>query len=361
MAMSFRQIKMEINNYPDKIETVYSFQITAGQSPERVDVFLSRAMGGATRNRVQKSIDMGCVKINGKPVKASKKIQPGDKVECMMMKLPPIELVPENIPLKIVYEDDYLMVVNKPSSMCVHPGFGNRSGTLVNALLYHFGITENIPIEIDDDEDEDTNEGQIFAGDQVRPGLVHRIDKDTSGLLVIAKDPETHAFLANQFAEKTTEREYWALVWGDFDDECGTIDENLGRSTKDRKQFTVVKKGGKTAKTDYFVLESYRYLSLVKYVLHTGRTHQIRVHSQFIKHPIFGDSFYGGTSINYGGENSKFKVIAEKCLKIASSRQMLHAKTLGFVHPATNQIMRFDSELPEDFKTIIDLIKNADY
>jgi 23S rRNA pseudouridine1911/1915/1917 synthase len=352
---------MEINNYPDKIETTYTFYITAGQSPERVDIFLSRAIGGATRNRVQKAIDMGCVKINGKAVKASRKVQPGDNVECVVMKLPPIELVPENIPLEVLFEDDYLMVINKPSGMCVHPGFGNRSGTLVNALLHHFGITENVPIEIDDDEDEETSEGEIFAGDKVRPGLVHRIDKDTSGLLVIAKDPASHAFLAKQFAEKSTEREYWALVWGQFSNSTGEINANLARSNKDRKIFTVVPKGGKSALTDYFALDDYQYISLVKYVLRTGRTHQIRVHSQYLKHPIFGDPFYGGTSINYGGENPRFRIIAEKCLKIASNRQMLHAKTLGFVHPISKQKLRFDSELPSDFKSIIDILKSANY
>ncbi len=349
----------EKDNYPEKIETKYVFEITRGQSPERVDVFLSQAVAGATRNRVQKAIDSGMVMINGSPVKASRKVQPLDKVEVTLMKPPPMELVPEDIALNIVYEDKYVLVVDKPAGMCVHPGFGNRYGTLVNALLYHFGVRENIQIEVDDTDEEETSEGEIFAGDDVRPGLVHRIDKDTSGLLLIAKDPVSHAFLAKQFADKTTEREYWAVVWGTFKESQGEIADNIGRSPKDRKIFTAMKRGGKTARTDYFVLENMNNTALVKFVLHTGRTHQIRVHAQSINRPIFGDQTYGGDTILYGGEKAKFRQLADKCLKIAQ-RQILHAKTLGFIHPETQEFMRFESALPQDFQEILALLDNKE-
>lgn len=350
------------NNYPDKIETIYKFSITNGQKPERVDVFLTRAIAGATRNRVQKAIDANCVLINGKPVKASRKIQPGDEVQCTIMKLPPIELIPEPIPIEIVYEDEYLIVVNKQRGLVVHPSIGHRSGTLINALLYHFGIKEAIKIELDDEEDDESDEEitdeKIFASDAVRPGLVHRIDKDTSGLLVVAKDPVTHSDLSRQFAEKTTERQYQAIIWGNPKNDLGTIEGNIGRSPKNRKLFTILAKGGKYAKTDYFVLERFKYVSYARFVLHTGRTHQIRVHSHHIGHPIFGDPTYSGTSIVYGGENPHFRAIAEKCLKIANNRQILHAKTLGFTHPATKKFMQFDSHLPEDFAEILDLFRS---
>ncbi|HOM03953.1 MAG TPA: RluA family pseudouridine synthase [Candidatus Kapabacteria bacterium] len=354
------------NNYPDKIETVYKFNITSGQKPERVDVFLTRAIAGATRNRVQKAIDAECVRINGKPVKASRKIQPGDEVECVILKLPPIELIPEPIPIEIVYEDEHLVVVNKQRGLVVHPSIGHRSGTLINALLYHFGLRDAIKLELDDEDEEIENDDeltdeQIFASDAVRPGLVHRIDKDTSGLLVVAKNAIIHAELSRQFAEKTTEREYQAIIWGSPKQEKGTIIGNIGRSPKNRKLFTILPKGGKYAKTDYEVLENYKYVSLARFQLHTGRTHQIRVHSHYIGHPIFGDPTYGGTSIVVGGENPKFRSIAEKCLKIANERQILHAKTLGFYHPALKQFMRFDSPLPEDFRQILELFRNGDF
>ncbi len=351
------------NNYPDKIKTIYKFTITSGQKPERVDVFLTRAIAGATRNRVQKAIDAECVRINGNPVKASRKIQPGDEVECVIMKLPPIELIPEPIKIEIVYEDEHLVVVNKQRGLVVHPSIGHRSGTLINALLYHLGMREAIKLELEDEDEESDNDDdeQIFASDAVRPGLVHRIDKDTSGLLVVAKNATIHAELSRQFAEKTTEREYQAIIWGNPKQEKGTIVGNIGRSLKNRKIFTILPKGGKYAKTDYEVLENFKYVSLARFVLHTGRTHQIRVHSHYIGHPIFGDPTYGGASVLFGGENPKFRSRAEKCLQIANERQILHAKTLGFYHPALKQFMRFDSELPEDFRQILELFREVSF
>lgn len=344
-----------LDNYPDKIEAIFNFTITRGQAPERIDKFLTRSVANATRTRVQKAIDEGAVTVNGQIAKASRKIQPGDVIECRIMKPPPLELIPQDIPLEIKYEDEFLIVVDKPAGMCSHPGFGNRYNTLVNALLYHLGVRESIKIEIDDEEDDET-EGEIFAGDSVRPGIVHRLDKDTSGLLVIAKDPFTHAKLAEQFANRSTEREYNALVWGELKDDSGMVDTLLGRSSRDRKAFAVVRSGGKRAITEYHVVERFDYLTLVKYKLHTGRTHQIRVHSSHLKHPIFGDQVYGGDKIIYGGEKSRFRVVAEKCLKLIN-RQLLHARTLGFMHPQRKEFLRFESELPLDMQNVLNEIR----
>lgn len=340
-------------NYPQYIEKIYTFDITSGQRPERVDVFLTRAILNATRTKVQKAIDDGNVKVNGLPIKASRKVLPGDMLECTIMKPPPLELVPENIPLDILYEDEFLAVVNKPGGMCTHPGFGNRYGTLVNALLFHFGVRESVPIEIDDEDEE---EGVIYAGEGVRPGIVHRLDKDTSGLLVIAKNSATHAALASQFADRTTEREYNAIVWGIPKSPEGSVEGNIGRSQKDRKLFTVAHRGGKYAKTDYTMIDEFEYTSLLKFKLHTGRTHQIRVHAAHIKLPVFGDIFYGGDKVVYGGENLKFKRKAEKCLKLIN-RQMLHARTLGFHHPDIDEFMRFECPLPADFVEVMKILK----
>lgn len=358
------------NNYPDYIEKEFRFIVAKGQNPERVDNYLTKYIYNATRNRVQKAIDDGNVTINGKVVKSSRKVQPNDEIICKIMKAPPIELLPESIPLDILYEDDYLLVVNKPAFMCTHPGFGHRYGTLVNAILYHFGLRQVLQYEsIDEDSEDDENsdeldepfldnidEGEIFASDSVRPGIVHRLDKDTSGLLVIAKNPEVHAKLSAQFAARTTEREYNAIVWGDVKEEYGVIEGDIGRSSKDRKLFAVVKKGGKFAKTEYWVVKRLKFATLVKLKLHTGRTHQIRVHLNHIKHTVFGDTAYGGAQNLYNGR-PELNNIANKCLKLVK-RQMLHARTLGFKHPVINEFMRFDSDLPEDFIKVLSIVES---
>ncbi len=351
----------EKNHYPDKIEAVFEFKITKGQTSERIDVFLTRTIAGATRNKVQMAIEAGNCFINGNVVnKTSKKIQPGDTVICKVLKAPPIELVPENLPIEVVYEDDYLLVVNKQAGMCVHPGVGNRYGTLINALLYHFGHRESITIEADEDDDEyNFDEAEIFASDDVRPGLVHRIDKDTSGLLVVAKDRFTHNELSKQFAEKTTQREYNALIWGNFKESEGEIVGDIARSPKDRKMFAVTEKGGKYARTDYFVIEQFSYTSLVKFKLHTGRTHQIRVHTSHLHRPIFGDALYGGDKVVYGGEEPQFRRLANRCLD-GLNRQLLHAKTLGFFHPHKKEFLQFDSSLSDDFLNIINQMRLYD-
>ncbi len=342
------------DNYPDYIEAIFKFNIPSGQIPLRLDVFLTNSIKNATRTKVQKAIDAGTVTVNGKIKKASYKILPDDKIVCKLMKPPPMELVPENIKLDIAYEDDTLLVVNKPAGMVTHPGFGNRYGTLVNAILYYLGQRESISIEVDDEEE--IEESKVFASQDIRPGIVHRLDKNTSGLLVIAKNSIDHSKLAEQFHDRTIERFYYALVWGNLKEDEGHFEGNIARSPRDRKLFTVVKKGGKTAYTDYWVLERYDFLTLVKIKLRTGRTHQIRVHFSFNNHQVFGDGDYGGRAILYGGSNKKNKDLAGKCLKIAK-RQMLHAKILGFSHPETKERLLFESELPDDFTEVLNILR----
>lgn len=359
---------MSFENQVEYVEQIFEFVIPKGQKAERIDLYLTRMIQNATRTKVQKAIDDGRVVVNGIIAKSSRKIKPEDKIVCTILKPPPMELVPQNIPLDIVFEDEYLIIINKPAGMVVHPGFGNRYGTVVNAILYYFGKRDSIKFEIEQDIEEDTDEentsednsdefeGKLYSSDEIRPGIVHRIDKDTSGLLVIAKDPDTHAKLAAQFAKHTIQREYWAIVWGKFPEEIGSIEGNIGRSPQNRKMFAVLKRGGKHARTDYFVLEEFNFASLVKYKLHTGRTHQIRVHSTHLRHPIFGDEQYGGNKILYGGEVPRLKSKANECLKIAT-RQLLHAKTIGFVHPQTGQEIFFDSLLPEDFNKVLEILR----
>lgn len=351
------------DNYPDYVEQTFEFVIPKGKAPERLDSYLTNAIFNATRNRVQKAIDDGNVTINNQIAKSSRKIQPGDIIICKIMKAPPIELLPENINLDIEYEDDSLLVVNKPPFMCTHPGFGHRYGTLVNAILYHFGYRN--PISLEDVENDENNyesddemsiieESKIFASDEIRPGIVHRLDKDTSGILVIAKNPEIHSQLAKQFAERTTEREYYALVWGTFNEDEYIIEGDIGRSSKNRKLFAVVKKNGKYAKTSITVINRYPFATLIKVKLYTGRTHQIRVHLSHINHPVFGDTFYGGDKIVYSGK-PEFNKIANKCLSTIN-RHLLHAKTLGFFHPQKKILMQFDSELPDDFNNVLEIL-----
>lgn len=355
-------------NYPDYVEKEFVFKIPKGQTPERVDTYLTNAIYNATRNKVKKAIDDGKVWINGKQAKPGRKIQPLDEIICRIMKAPPIELLPENIPLNILYEDEYLLVVNKPAGMCTHPGFGHRYGTLVNALLYHFGMRDAIEIETGDEDDEETDEddndidninlGKVFASDVIRPGIVHRLDMDTSGVLVIAKNVEIHAKLSKQFADRTTERQYNTIVWGKFDEDEGTVEGDIGRSPRNRKLFAVVKKDGKHAKTDYKVIERFEFATLVALKLHTGRTHQIRVHMAHINHPVMGDTFYGGDKPLYSGHDPHLKNLAKKSLEKVQ-RQLLHAKTLGFKHPATKEFLSFDSPLPEDMEGIIQLLRQV--
>ncbi len=314
----------------------YRFEAGKGQSPLRVDKFLMNLVENATRNKIQKAAEAGNIYVNDIPVKSNHKVKASDVVR-VLLEHPPYEylLEPENIPLNIVYEDDQLLIVNKEPGMVVHPGHGNYSGTLVNALAYHF---ENLPMNSSE-----------------RPGLVHRIDKDTSGLLVIAKTEQAMTHLTKQFADKTSEREYVAIVWGNIDEEEGTIEGNIDRHVKDRMQMAVFPDGehGKHAVTHYKVLERLGYVTLVSCKLETGRTHQIRVHMKHIGHTLFNDARYGGDLILKGTTFTKYKQFIDNCFKILP-RQALHAKTLGFEHPTTKEFMRFDSEIPNDMQECIE-------
>ena len=311
--------------------------VDKGQEMVRVDKYLFDRLTNASRNRIQKAADAGFVMANGKPVKSSYKVKPLDVITVMMDR-PRYEneVIPEDIPLDIVYEDKYLMVVNKPAGLVVHPGHGNYRGTLVNAIAWHM---KDIP-------DYDANDPHV--------GLVHRIDKDTSGLLVIAKTPDAKTNLGLQFFNKTTKRRYRALVWGNVEQDEGTIVGNVGRNPKDRMQMTVLPDDqGKHAVTHYRVLERLGYVTLVECVLETGRTHQIRVHMKYIGHTLFNDERYGGHDILKGTTFTKYKQFVQNCFAICP-RQALHAKTLGFVHPTTGEEMFFDSEIPSDMQQLID-------
>ncbi len=321
----------------------YEIRIPPGQAKERLDVYLTSHTENATRNKVQESIKNGEIQVNGKSVKPSYLILGNDLIEINLLRPDPPEVKAENIPLEIVYEDEYLLVVNKPAGMVTHPAYKNYSGTLVNALMHH---SEKLS-QLHSEEDEEYN--------VVRPGIVHRLDKDTSGLLVVAKDETSHQKLAKQFAAKTSEREYNAIVWGKFKKLSGVIDAPLGRSKSDRKKVAVTE-AGKHAVTEYEVIEQFDYLSLVKLHLRTGRTHQIRVHLSHIHHPVFGDTTYGGREIVVGGIEGKKKAEVKNLLEMMP-RQALHAKKLGFVHPATKKIMRFESELPEDMIAMLKFLR----
>ncbi|RKR07004.1 ribosomal large subunit pseudouridine synthase D [Maribacter vaceletii] len=331
-------LPLEEGPEPNEEELYEHHKVVAskGQIPLRVDKFLMNFIENATRNKIQQSAKGGHIWVNGKVVKQNYKVKAGDEVK-VLFEHPPHEflLVPENIPLDIVYEDDVLMVVNKPAGMVVHPGHGNYSGTLINALIYH---VDNLP-----------------ANSNERPGLVHRIDKDTSGLLVIAKTEAAMTHLSKQFFNKTSEREYVALVWGNIEEEEGTVEGHVGRHPKNRLQMHVFPDGeqGKEAVTHYKVIERLGYVTLVSCKLETGRTHQIRVHMKHIGHTLFNDERYGGEKILKGTTFTKYKQFVENAFKILP-RQALHAKTLGFVHPVTGEKMNFDSEIPEDIANCIE-------
>ncbi|MBP5477880.1 MAG: RluA family pseudouridine synthase [Bacteroidaceae bacterium] len=314
-----------------------------GQKLLRVDKFLLVHLSNTSRNRVQKAADAGFIMVNGKPVKRSYKVKPYDVVQVMLDR-PHYDnaIIPEDIPLDIVYEDDDLMVVNKPAGLVVHPGFGNWHGTLLNAIAWH----------LKDHPEYDINDPEI--------GLVHRIDKDTSGLLVVAKTAEAKTHLGLQFFNKTTKREYNALVWGNFVEDQGRIEGNIARDPKDRMRMAVFPPDseiGKRAVTHYYILERFGYTTLVKCVLETGRTHQIRAHMRHIGHPLFSDERYGGDQILKGTTSSKYKQYIENCFKLCP-RQVLHAKTLGFIHPKTGKEMMFNSELPEDITALLEKWRN---
>ncbi len=315
----------------------HRFVVDKGQGMLRIDKYVQAKIEGISRNKIQNTARAGNILVNGEPVKPNYKVKPLDEISIVMAHPPrEIELIPENIPINIVFEDEHIVVVNKEPGMVVHPGYGNYTGTLVNALVYHF---ENLPVQKDE---------------PVKPGLVHRIDKDTSGLLLIAKTEFVQSKLAKAFFDRTIERIYHALVWGDFDEETGTITGHIGRSLKNRKVMDVFPDGsyGKPAVTHYRVLERFGYVTLVECKLETGRTHQIRAHFRHIKHPLFNDATYGGDKILKGTTFTKYKQFVKNCFQILP-RHALHAKTLGFTHPATGKYMFFDTPLADDMKEVI--------
>ena len=306
----------------------HRFVVDKGQTAIRLDLYLSMHLQGVSRSKVQAAAKTGCIRVNDKETKSSYKIKPDDVITVMLPEPPhEFELIPEKIDLDIVYEDTDLLVVNKSAGMVVHPGVGNWTGTLVNALLYYLGTS---------------------------PLLVHRIDKDTSGLLVVAKTEEAQVGLSKQFFDHTIERKYNALVWGDFDEDCGTIVGNLARSPRDRCTMAVCDdEHGKHAVTHWRVLERFRYVTLVECILETGRTHQIRAHMRHIGHPLFSDATYGGDAILKGTTFSRYKQFVANCFEILP-RQALHARVLGFEHPCSGQHLYFESLLPDDFSCCLD-------
>ena len=309
-----------------------------GQTLMRLDKFLMDRLPNISRNKVQSAIKDGYVLVNGNEIKPNYRVRPSDEVVISLPEPPrETDILPEDIPLDIIHEDSDLMIVNKPPGMVVHPAFNNWTGTLVNALVWHF---KSLP---------------EMEGNEGRPGLVHRIDKDTSGLLVIAKSERAMSSLAKQFYDHSIERTYYALVWGDVKEDKGTINVHLGRSLKDRRVVTAFPDAdfGRHAITHYQVLKRLRYVTLIKCNLETGRTHQIRAHMKYLGHPLFNDAMYGGDKILKGTQFSNYKAFVNNCFK-AMPRQALHAKSLGFIHPATKEFVQFEIDLPDDFKIVMD-------
>ncbi len=322
----------------DELFEHHRIKVDPGQKALRIDKYIFDRLPNASRSKIQGAIKLGFVMVNDLEVKPNYKIRPNDEIIISLPEPPrDNEVVPEDIPLNIVFEDDHLLIVNKPAGMVVHPAFQNWSGTLVNALAYHFTKLPEMK----------NNEG--------RPGLVHRIDKDTSGLLVIAKTEMAMTALAKQFFDHSIERTYWALIWGEPEELKGTINVHVGRSMKDRRLTVAFPEGdfGRHAITHYEVIKNFRYVSLVKCNLETGRTHQIRAHMKYIGHPLFGDTTYGGDKVLKGTQFSKYKSFVDNCFKIMP-RQALHAKSLGFVHPISKEFVQFESELPEDFMEVLE-------
>ncbi len=331
-------IPEELEDQQDELYEHFAVTVDRGQAMLRIDKYLTVRLENCSRSRVQAAADGGNILVNGTAVKASYKVKPLDRIS-LVMPYPKreVEIIAEDIPLDIVHEDDDLIVLNKPAGLVVHPGHGNYSGTLVNALTWHL---KDLP---------------LFQEGDMRAGLVHRIDKNTSGLLVVAKNERAHARLARQFFEHTVSRRYVALVWGNFEEDEGTVTGHIGRSVRDRLRMAVFPDGseGKHAVTHYRVLRRYGYVTLVECRLETGRTHQIRVHMEYIGHPLFNDERYGGDRILKGTTFAKYKQFIDNCFA-TMPRHALHARSLGFEHPSSRQRMEFDSELPADFRAVLE-------
>jgi 23S rRNA pseudouridine1911/1915/1917 synthase len=315
----------------------FRFKADQGQTTLRIDKFLSNRLEGTSRSRIQAAANASSILVNDRPVKPNYKVKPGDSISIVLPHPPrKIELIPEDIPLEIVFEDEDVIVVNKEPGMVVHPGYGNYTGTMVNALMYHL------------------KDNPLFSTGEERPGLVHRIDKNTSGLLVVAKNETALSKLALQFYNKTSKRTYHALVWGDMKEEEGTITGNIGRNPKNRKQMHVFPDGdfGKVAVTHFRVLERLGYVNLMECRLETGRTHQIRVHFQYKSHPLFNDPEYGGDAILRGTTFTRYKQFVQNCFNLMPG-QALHARSLGFVHPSSGKEVSFEANLPPGFEQVL--------
>lgn len=319
----------------------YRFIVDKGQTALRIDKYLSIHIGGnVSRNRIQDAAEAGNILVNSKAVKSNYKVKPGDTITVVMEQAPlEINILPQDIPIDIVYEDTDILLINKQPGLVVHPGFGNFEGTLLNAVAYHLKDTPG------------------FDANDTRVGLVHRIDKDTSGLILLAKTPEAKTHLGRQFFDKTTQRRYQALVWGRLKEDEGSIRGDMARDPRDRMLFSVFPEGenpiAKHAVTHYRVIERFAYTSLVECRLETGRTHQIRVHMKYIGHTLFNDERYGGNQVLRGNDSTKYRQFVKNCFELCP-RQALHAKTLGFIHPRTGESMHFDSELPADMQQLIE-------
>lgn len=339
MAEENPDIELEERNDDGELYEHYRITVDKGQAMLRIDKYLMEHISGASRNKIQNAAKAQCILVGGKPVKQNYRVKPLDVISVLLPNPPrEIEITPEDIPLNIVYEDNDVLVVDKPAGLVVHPGFGNFDGTLLNALAFYYqGKTDK-------------------DGNPIKPYLAHRIDKNTSGLIILAKNEMAQTVLAKQFFEHTIERKYNALVWGDFDEDDGTIVGNIGRSPKDRKVMTVFPEGsesGKHAVTHWHVKERFGYVTLVECVLETGRTHQIRAHMRHIGHPLFNDEAYGGDQILKGTTFSKYKQFVTNCFQLMP-RQALHAVVLGFEHPTTHKHLHFESPYPEDFAAVVE-------
>ncbi len=340
MVNDSQNIKDQQHDHDEGEQDLYEhhrFQVDKGQGLLRIDKYLFAKIENVSRNKIQNTARAGNILVNEAPVKPNYKVKPGDLISIVMAHPPrEIELIPEDIPINIVYEDSEIIIINKEPGMVVHPGYGNYTGTLVNALVYHF---DNLPRQNDE---------------EIKPGLVHRIDKNTSGLLLIAKTELSQTKLARYFFDREIDRLYHALVWGDFDEDEGTITGHIGRSLKNRKMMAVFPDGeyGKPAITHYKVIERFGYVSLISCKLETGRTHQIRAHLSHIGKPVFNDATYGGDQILRGTTYTKYKQFVKNCFSIIP-RHALHAKTLGFKHPETGKYVHFDSDLPQDMQQVI--------
>ncbi len=353
----------------ERIEQIVKLEVPVGyEEGTRLDLYITRFLPNVSRTKVQKGIEAGCVTVNGITIdRSSYSVQSQDVIVCKVMRPPPVEAAPEAIPIDVLFEDDDVIVVNKKAGMVVHPAYGHRTGTLVHALLYHVGAP-SVDVMSDDEELDDDELGlstmnavpQREGDPSIRPGIVHRLDKDTSGLLVVAKNDAAHRKLARQFADHSIERRYVAVLWGVPDPSQGRIEGDIGRDRRDRKRMAVVPPGiGKHAVTYYETIEAFEHTSLAAFRLETGRTHQIRVHAQHIGHPVFGDDTYGGRAVRFGQATGSRKTFFHNLFE-GLNRQALHAETLGFIHPRSGRAVAFQVDPPDDMQYVVERLRRVE-